>query len=114
MEKASTFVGLDEHQESIDVTIAEAGRAREVRHRGTIGGHLESVAGMLRRLRRRARALRFVYEAGPCACEIYLFLCECGATQTAAGASTRFDRKLRGPGLPGRVLPMEGLQVTRI
>ena len=76
MEKASTYVGLDVHKDSIDVTIAEAGAAGEVRHFGTIGGDLEAVAKLVRRLRRKDRELRFVYEAGPCGFEIYRFLRE--------------------------------------
>lgn len=60
MEKASTIVGLDVHEESIDLTIAEAGAAGEVRHFGTIGGDLEAVAKLLRRLRRNRRELKFV------------------------------------------------------
>jgi transposase len=77
MEKASTtYVGLDVHMESIDVTIAEEGAAGEVRHFGTIGGDLEAVAKLVRRLRRKNRELRFVYEAGPCGFEICRFLRE--------------------------------------
>ena len=76
MEKASTYVGLDVHKDSIDVTIAEQGAAGEVRHFGTIGGDLEAVAKLVRRLRRKNRELEFVYEAGPCGFEIYRFLRE--------------------------------------
>lgn len=74
MAKASTYVGLDVHKESIDVTLAEEGAAGEVRHFGAIGGDLEAVAQLVRRLRRKDRELRFVYEAGPCGFEIYRFL----------------------------------------
>ena len=76
MEKASTYVGLDVHKESIDVTLAEESAAGEVRHFGTIGGDLEAMAKLLRQLRRKNRELKFVYEAGPCGFEIYRFLRE--------------------------------------
>ncbi len=33
-----TFVGLDVHKESIDVTLAEEGPRGEVKHFGAIGG----------------------------------------------------------------------------
>ncbi len=67
MEKANTvvsFVGMDVHKESIDVTVAEEAPSGEVRHVGTIGGDLEAVAKLVRKLRRKNGELRFVYEAG--------------------------------------------------
>ncbi len=66
MAKRSLFVGMDVHKESIDISLAEEGRAGEVRHYGVIPGDLEAVAKVVRALRAPTRRLRFVYEAGPC------------------------------------------------
>ncbi len=77
MKKSSTgktFVGLDVHKESIDVTLPEEGPRGEVKHFGAIGGDLEAVDKLLQRLRRAGRELHFVYEAGPCGYEIWRFL----------------------------------------
>jgi hypothetical protein len=54
MAKGSTIVGLDVHKDSIDVVIAEPGRDGEVRHFGKIGGDLDAVDRMLKRLRGRS------------------------------------------------------------
>ena len=40
MAKRSMFVGMDVHKDSIDISLAEEGRAGEVRHYGGIAGDL--------------------------------------------------------------------------
>lgn len=69
MSEAITFVGMDVHQDSIDLTVADGGHDGAVTHFASIGGD-RAVAT----LRQRGTALHFVYEAGPCGYGIYRHL----------------------------------------
>ncbi len=74
MKHSIIFIGLDVHKDSIDIALADDGRNGEVRSYGTIGGDLDSLDKVIRKLRRTGVELRFVYEAGPCGYEIYRHL----------------------------------------
>jgi len=74
MKKCITFVGLDVHKNSIDVAIADAGRNAEVRHYGTIGGGLDDLERLGKKLSSQDKELHFVYEAGPCGYDIFRYL----------------------------------------
>ena len=65
MNKVIHYVGLDVHKESIAVAIAPQ-HATEVRRYGIIGGSLDAVDKLLRKLGGENLELRVVYEAGPC------------------------------------------------
>ena len=66
MGNRSMFVGLDVHDKTIDVSIAEGDRHGEVRHDGVIASDLEPLDKVVRALHAPDRRLHFVYEGGPC------------------------------------------------
>lgn len=87
MRKTITFVGLDVHKNSIDIALADAGRNGDVRFYGTIGGDLESLHKVARKLQNKDAELRFVYEAGPCGYDVYRSLTRHGFDCTVVAPS---------------------------
>jgi transposase len=67
------YVGLDVHKESIAVATADQGDT-EARTYGKIGGTLDALDKLLKKLAKPELELRFVYEAGPCGYVIYRHL----------------------------------------
>jgi transposase len=65
MKKSIHYIGLDVHKETIAVAIAPD-NASEVRAYGIIGGTLDAVDKLLKKLASPKVELRLVYEVGPC------------------------------------------------
>lgn len=87
MKKNIIFVGLDVHKETIDVALADAARTKDVRFYGTIGGDLESLHKVVRKLQSTGADLRLVYESGPCGYDIYRSLTKHGFDCTVVAPS---------------------------
>lgn len=65
MNKVIHYVGLDVHKETIAVSIAPQ-NTTEVRRYGIIGGTLDAVDKLVKKLAADNAELHWVYEAGPC------------------------------------------------
>lgn len=73
MNKTVHYIGLDVHKESIAVAIAP-GDSTEVRVYGIIGGTLDAIDSVIKKLTHENVELKFVYEAGPCGYVLYRHL----------------------------------------
>jgi transposase len=67
------YIGLDVHKDSIAVAIAPSD-STEIRKYGVIGGTLDALDKLIKKLTQPGVELRFVYEAGPCGYVIYRHL----------------------------------------
>jgi len=70
MKKATRFVGLDVHAETIAVAVAEVGRTGEIRAVGTIPNRPEAVRKLVQRLG-GSKGMHACYEAGPTGYTLY-------------------------------------------
>jgi transposase len=65
MNRIVHYIGLDVHKETIAVSIAPQ-NSTEVRRYGIIGGTLDAIDKLVKKLAQENIELRLVYEAGPC------------------------------------------------
>jgi transposase len=77
MKKATRFVGLDVHADSIAAAVAEPGRDGEVRSLGMVPNKVESVRKLVQKLG-GPKGLRVCYEAGPTGYALYWQLVKLG------------------------------------
>ena len=81
MKKATRYVGLDVHADTIAVAVAEPGRDGEVRSLGIIPNRPESVRKLVDKLK-PASSLQCCYEAGPTGYALYWQLLKLGVECT--------------------------------
>jgi transposase len=78
MKKTDKYVGLDVHQDTTVIAVADGGRVGEVRIYGTIPSDLQALAKVLGKLGGEGVRLHVVYEAGPTGFVVYRRLKQLG------------------------------------
>jgi transposase len=81
MKKATRYVGLDVHADTIAVAVAEPGRDGEVRSLGVIANRPEAVRKLVGKLKSTSR-VEYCYEAGPTGYALYWQLQKLGVECT--------------------------------
>jgi transposase len=89
--KATRFVGLDVHAETINVAVAESGRAATVRSFGVVANDSKPLAKLMKSLGKPS-TLQVCYEAGPTGFGLYWQLHEMGIDCTVV-APTLIPKK---------------------
>lgn len=74
----STFIGLDVHEATISVAIAQGERGGEVRQLGTVPNRPGHIRKLVEKLAAGGARLHFCYEAGPCGYGLHRQLVEMG------------------------------------
>ncbi|EFO28627.1 putative transposase y4qE [Roseibium sp. TrichSKD4] len=78
MSEGKKFIGLDVHQDTIAIAVAESGVDKEVRYFGTIANRLDDLHTALKKIAQGGAELHVCYESGPCGFVIYRFLAKIG------------------------------------
>lgn len=78
MSAGKKFIGLDVHQETIAIAIADDVEDREVRYFGTIANKAEALHAALKKIGQNGSEIHVCYESGPCGFVIYRYLVKIG------------------------------------
>ncbi len=78
MSAGKKFIGLDVHQETIAIAIADDVEDREVRYFGTIPNKAEALHAALKKIGQNGSEIHVCYESGPCGFVIYRYLVKIG------------------------------------
>lgn len=78
MSVGKKFIGLEVHQDTIAIAIADDGVDKEVRYYGTIANRAETLHVALKKIGQDGSELRVCYESGPCGFVIFRFLAKIG------------------------------------
>ena len=78
MSAAKKFIGLDVHQDTIAIAIADETTGKEIRFFGTIPNTNEALHSALKKIGQDGSELRVCYESGPCGFVIYRYLAKIG------------------------------------